>query len=216
MEVQVDVAATVAQLLVAHFVEHPHFFLGRTLLSLDHRQRPHRLGQHPQATYFEGLVAGAGDEERSFDADDVAQVEQFDQGEIVAQEIAPQVDLDLSAGILEVGETRLALDSLGGQPARQAKSLPGAGQGLELSERLAGGVTDIEMVRIGLHSEIANLLQLVGSFLEKTIFHRGDLVRVGLGEQEGAHEGIECPVEHCLDVAGFVRGSVVLDHGVRM
>ena len=70
------------------------------------------LGEEAEGGDVEGGLAGAGDEEVATDADVVAEVEEFGEGELVfADVVAADVDLEALAGLLELGEAGFALDA---------------------------------------------------------------------------------------------------------
>ena len=151
---QIDVAHAVAQFHVGEPVE---LF----------RQRQQILGEEGELLDVDAELAGAGAEEVAFDADVVADVEQLvELPELVADGIFLDVDLQLFAGLLEMGEAGLAHEADGDEAsgdgdldARGLQLFAGAGgvRGQDLRHLMSRA----EVVGIGRLTESFDLLQLL-------------------------------------------------------
>jgi hypothetical protein len=90
-------------------------------LLLAERQRPQRLREELHRFGANRDLARARPEERSADADDVADVEQVEQREaVVAEHVAPEIQLEAALLVGEVSERRLAVPALRDEPPRDA------------------------------------------------------------------------------------------------
>ena len=89
------------------------------------RQRAQGLGEQGEAPGLDGDLPHPGGEERPLDAQDVAQVELGQKGRPrLAQAVPAEVDLDLPARVLEVGEDRLAVLPPAHDPSGDGHLLP--------------------------------------------------------------------------------------------
>ena len=151
---EIDVAHAVAQLDVGEAVE-----------LLGHRQKI--FGEEGQLFDVDAELAGAGAEEIALDADVVADVEELvELPQLVADGIFLDVDLELLAGLLKMGEAGFAHEADGDQASGNGD---GDALGLELlagaggvrGENLGHLVGGIEVVRVGRLTKGFDLLQLL-------------------------------------------------------
>ena len=92
------------------------------------RHRAQRLGEEGQVVDHQGQLAGAGADQRTGGADDVAEVEVVEhQGGLLGQPVLAHEELDLVAAVVQVGEDQLALAADGahtpGHPQPEAGGL---------------------------------------------------------------------------------------------
>src|SRR5688500_11809120 len=93
-------------------------------LLLAERQRSQRFRQQAHIVHTHRRLARARPEERAGDADDVAEIDVLEERIAVAEVVPPEVELDASALVPEVGEGRLAVpaqrDETTGEPHDRA------------------------------------------------------------------------------------------------
>jgi len=149
------------------------------VLLLHHRQRTDRLVQDGQLARVDGRLPGARAHRHAADADEIAEVEE---GEgLVARLpdlVFTEVDLDLPARVLEVGEGRL--------PHRpQREDAPAEGDGglglagdplVEPLQELPRRVRAREVVRVGVDAQLAQPVELRQTGLDEFGTQRSLLV----------------------------------------
>src|SRR5690606_2976839 len=96
-------------------------------LLLAERQRPDRLREQLEVAHLHRHLAHARPEDAPLDTNPVADVEEVEKGEAVAQVPAAEVELDATLAVREVREQRLAVRAQRDQPSAQADrtALPG-------------------------------------------------------------------------------------------
>ncbi len=157
---------------LAHVGVHGEIDVTAAVAGLDVLQAVPFLGQreqvfHQEGDFFDvdGKLAGAGAEEIALHADVVAEVEQLVEREaLFADEVELDVDLQLLAALLEMGESGLALQADGhdasGDADVDARVFQLLGRfGKVLVENLREGMRGFVTVRVGELAEGLNLLE---------------------------------------------------------
>ena len=142
------------------------------------RRRQHALGQECQLGRPDRKLPGPRAEDPASHADHISGVKQLVEFEIALRDlIAAHVDLDLHPALLEVGETSLALASLGHQATADACArllvLEGLAVGLvECCPQVRDGMSRVVFVRVALEAQFGDPGDLVETLLEYAIFWR--------------------------------------------
>ncbi len=119
----------------------------------------------------DGELAGAGAEEEAADADVVAEVEEFVEGEgVVADVVLADVDLEALAALLELGEAGFALDADGHDAAGDGDADGGrdgvelfGGEGVVGGAELGDGVGGVVAVGVGREAERGDVFELLAA-----------------------------------------------------
>ena len=120
------------------------------------RERQDALGQEVQLRGADGELASARTEHVAGHSDHVSGVEQLVEFKSLLRHLVPShVNLDLGPALLEIGESRLALPSLGRQPSADPCRRPFRLQALavpivKLRSQFRDSVRRFVLVRIGL------------------------------------------------------------------
>jgi hypothetical protein len=128
---------------------------------LAERQRTQRLGQQLIIARAHGDFAGARPEQLALDAHDVADIEQLQHGErVVAQLVLPEIDLDASGVVRDVGERGLPVTPPCNQPARDPNRLPLFHTLRQKRDRVRRFMRPLVPVGVRLHAARNELIEL--------------------------------------------------------
>src|SRR6185437_5984204 len=131
--------------------------------------RAKRLGQQLERRHADRDFARARAEERTGDADDVAEVEQVQHQEsLVAQLIAAQIQLNPASLIGEMRKCSLAMTAPGHQTPRDANRT-GFGRVAQMRDRLRDAVRALVSIRERLDAQLAQALELFASCLQDEV-----------------------------------------------
>ena len=127
------------------------------------------LGEQIEAAGLDGYLAGPRDEERAFDAEHVAAVDQLLELCEFLGLVQRQIDLNRAVLVFDAGKARFAHAPHRGQPAGEADR-SGVAVGMVGRKRLGDGMAAAKLVRIGVDTQFPKALQLFDA--GRSLVHR--------------------------------------------